>query len=245
MKYQRNNIIFRIASADVIAKFKRDQASSFLQLVRKELNFDVSAREAVLLEFDRFSQWIFRTERICCGAGEGVITPHLFTAIVESLLDELSVIETIMDKHDDVFTPVSCEFSKLVHSYSSDKILSKLKTLSNERIDVAFCSAVNVISEYLQHLLIVFHEFNVNIARTSDEPFISVSSFTLNLLDPTFDAETARILYFSKHNCGRTYTFKNYTDTNLFGIAVDYFDSLGYLMIPEEEHSPSDFSPLG
>lgn len=244
MKYQRNNIIFRIASADVIAKFKRDQAASFLQLVRKELNFDTAAREAVLLEFDRFSQWIFRTERICCGAGEGTITSQLYTAIVESLLDEFVIIETIMDKHSDVFTVESCEYTKMIHAYSSDKISSKLVNITNERIDVAFCDTVNTISEYLQHVLIVFHEYNVNIAQAAKEPFISICNFTANEIDD-FAPEVERVKYFTTHSCGSSYTFKNYTDANLYGKAHDYFSSLGILMIPEEEHAHSDFAPLG
>jgi hypothetical protein len=245
MKYQRNNIIFRIASAEAIAQFKRDQASSFLQLVRKELNFDVSAREAVLLEFDRFSQWIFRTERICCGAGEGEISPHLYIAIVESLLDELTVIETTMRKHEDVFTTLSCDYSKLIHSYSSEILSSKLRMLSGKRIDVAFCEAVAIISEYLQHLLLSFHEYNTNIARENKEPCISASNFTLNLLGEEFAAEWKRMQFFVMHGCGPTYVFKNYTEANLFANAVNYFDTLGILVVPEEEHSPSDFSPLG
>ena len=245
MKYQRNNIIFRIASAEAIAVFKRDQASSFLQLVRKELNFDVSAREAVLLAFDRFSQWIFRTERICCGAGEGVITPHLYIAIVESFLDEFTIIETIMDKHSDVFTTLSCEYTKLIHEYSSEIITTKLRALSDKRIDVAFCEAVAIVSEYLQHYLIAFHEYNTNIAREDKDPAISSSNFTLNLLGDEFGPEYKRVQYFMSNSCGPTYVFKNYTDANLFANAVEYFDTLGILVVPEEEHSPSDFSPLG
>jgi len=81
IKYQRNNITFRIASADAIGKFKSTQAHSFVQLARKELNFDEAAKETVLLEYDRLSQWIFRVERICLSSGEGRVAEQLQTAI--------------------------------------------------------------------------------------------------------------------------------------------------------------------
>ena len=243
MKYQRNNILFRIASSDAISRFKRDQAASFMQLTRKELNFDKSAREGVLLEFDRFSQMIFRLEKICCAVGEGEMSAHLRTTMIESILDELTTIETIMLKHEEVFSDTSLEFAKLIHKYSVDLLLSQIEKASDGPIDMVFSKVVEIISMYLQHILLAYHEYNTNIINSSDKPFINISAFNINERIKSFVPEQSRITYFSKYNCGTAFTLKNYTDENIFSDVVEHFKALNVTITPEDEYA--EISHLG
>ena len=182
IKYQRNNIIFRIASADAISKFKEAQAHSFLQLSRKELNFDDAAKEVVLLEYDRFSQLIFKIERICLSASEGTIKNDLIDSILGSFLDELHVIENVLESHPDVFSTSVIDFTKMIHTYSSDMLRRGIHSLMNCSIEHAYSKFVIVISDYLQHLLISMHEFDSNYVKKIKPPFISIADFCIAFL---------------------------------------------------------------
>ena len=238
IRYQRNNILFRIASADAIARFKEAQVHSFIQVSRKELNFDIAAKEVVLLEFDRFSQLIFRVERICLGAGEGLMRKQLANAIFESIHEEFSIIETVLETHPEVFTREVVNFTKLVHTYSSDMLNSALVSLmADKHIDDAFSNAVQALSHYLQHLLIAMHEFNDNMIR-KQFPFIGVADFCVDFLpdvDNFIPCET-RARYFLEHGIGPTFILKNYSKHDVFERAQKKLAEDGIILVPEEVH---------
>ena len=179
IKYQRNNIVFRIASANAISKFKATQAHSFLQLARKELNFNDAAREVVLLEYDRFSHWIFRLERICQSAGEVMMAQGLRDATVDSFDDELRVVENVLHAHPGVFSTEVIRFTKMIHSYALSMINEKFTIDEDTHIDETFAMMVQEVSNYLQHLLIVMHEFDNNIIKRNVPPFISADDFCI------------------------------------------------------------------
>lgn len=234
-EYQKNNIIFRIASAEAISNFKAAQAASFLQLARKELGFDTSAKEIILLEFDRFSHWALKIEKTCLGAGGKVLDDRLIMMISEYFTDEFSTIESVTSIHKDVFSEDARAFSKIVHAYSREIVLKQLVTLKNHRIDSGFVQIIKCISDYLTHLLLSFHEFNNNIISKVDNPFICGANFCAEGSEYLFIPETNRINFFIEHNVGQSYVFKNYSDQLLFGPAVDHFDQLGIIIIPEAE----------
>ena len=232
IKYQRNNILFRIASADAISKFKKAQASSFLQLTRKELQFDSGPKEAVLLEFDRFSQWLFRIERICLASGNAKLTEELKEAMIESFYDEIVVIESVMIGHKDIFPAKMTEFAKCVHNYSKhmlDKIFAESIDL---RIDVAFTNIAEALSDYLQHTLLTFHEYNNNVIKNYTEPFICCSSFCISKNHEHFLPLKERIEFF-KHTVGASeFILKNFTPSD---IHQDVVDSLGDVVTLTQE----------
>jgi hypothetical protein len=233
--YQKNNIIFRIASAEAISNFKAAQAASFLQLARKELGFDTSAKEIILLEFDRFSHWALKIEKACLGAGGKVLDDRLIMIISEYFTDELSTIESVTSIHKDIFSEDARAFSKIIHAYSREIVLTKLSKMQNHRIDSGFVEIIKCISDYLTHLLLSFHEFNNNLISKTDDPFICGANFCRPGLEYQFIPETNRIIFFIEHNVGQSYVFKNYSDQLLFGPAVDHFDQLGIIIIPEAE----------
>lgn len=240
IRYQRNNINFRIASADAISKFKSTQAHSFIQLVRKELSFDESCKETVLLEYDRLSQWIFRVERICFSAGEGYASDQLQMAIEQSLFDEFEVIESVMESNRDVFSDSVISFTKIIHKYSLIIICSYFSEFMKLRIDNAYTDIVACISNYLQHLLVCMHEFNSNVVLKNPCAFICVSDFSIESADDDerFLSVISRAQYFKQLGLGVTFTLKNYSRHNVFSDALSYFQSQGFNLIPEDEVEP-------
>lgn len=228
IKYQRNNIIFRIASADAISKFKNAQAASFLQLTRKDLKFNDAAKEAVLLEFDRFSQWIFRIERICLAAGEGYLTLQLKNSILDSVYDEINIVENVMESHRAIFDPRCLDFAKTVHLYSLPIIDGVLGEALSLKIDQAFVALVAIISDYLQHLLLAYHEYNSNVAKKEPDPFICSSKFcTFASADNKFTPLVTRAKFYISNGSHVKFILKNYFEENVFDDAKLFFENSG------------------
>lgn len=228
IKYQKNNIIFRIASADAISKFKNAQAASFLQLTRKELRFNDAAKEAVLLEFDRFSQWIFRIERICLAAGEGYLTGQLKNSILDSVYDELNIVENVMESHRAIFDVRCLDFAKTVHLYSRRIIDKALTEALSLKIDQAFVTLVGIISDYLQHLLLSFHEYNGNVVKREEDPFICASKFCAFAgIDNKFIPLITRAKFYVANGSNTTFVLKNYVEDNVFEDARLFFHENG------------------
>ena len=237
IKYQRNNIIFRIASSDAISKFKHTQAHAFVQLARPEFSFDVSAREVVLLEYDRISQWLYRIERILQSVGEGEMPIQLRTAVMESFREEINVIETVLETHPEVFDAPVVEFAKLIHVYTFFLMEDQMACMMDDTIDRAFVELADLVSEYLQHLLICLHEYNSNCILRSATPFVSIGDFCLCIkkANRRFLPIIKRIQFFKKMGCGDTYVFKNYsTHEDMFEKAVKALKSAEVTLIPEQ-----------
>ena len=217
IKYQRNNILFRIASATAIAKFKNDQANSFLQLIRKELYFDNSAKEVVLVEYDRFSQWIFRIERIFLSHGESYLPDKLQEAIVASCMDEIYIIEKVIETNPVVFKSEVLDYIKLVHSYAKPVLKQQFsKCLYRSRCGNAFEQMLEYLSKYLQHVLLSMYELNNNLFAKTKDPFVCVTNFCVsntsnhnNELTPTL----MRLNYFKSQGelTDKQFEVKNFT----------------------------------
>lgn len=245
LPYKSNNIIFRISSSDSIGKFKQSQAMAFVQLARSDLNFDVSAREVVLLEYDRFSQWIYRMERVLQSAGEGHLSEQLREAVIESLNAEISTIDGILQANSSIFTTKVAVFTKIIHIYSSYFMSHKLRVDLDDQIHRAFKSLTDMVSNYLQHLLMCLHEYNANIIIKVRPPFISISDFELQLnsLDLSSVSDDAhkqfkclgiRMKFFIENGCGKTYELKDYTfGSSLFDSIKQEFNSEDIELIPE------------
>lgn len=240
IRYQRNNIGFRIASANAISKFKNTQAHSFIQLVRKELSFDESSRETVLLEYDRLSQWIFRVERICFTAGAGYMTEQLQIAIIQSLIDEFDVIESVMESNSQIFSAESIAYAKMIHQYAIVIMSNYFDEFMKLKMDSAYTDIVACVSNYLQHLLVCMHEFNSNLVLKNTDKFICVSDFSIESADgdERFLSGISRARFFKQHGMGDSYTLKNYSRHNVFADANEFFSSQGFLLRPEDEIQP-------
>lgn len=220
IKYQRNNIVFRIASSDAIAKFKSVQAHALMQLARSDIGFDLAAREVVLLEYDRLSQWLYRMERILLAVGEGKIPEELRTAVLESFREEMIVVENVIDMHAEVFDKTAAQFTKMIHTYSFALIHEEMSKRMEQTIDRAYGALMDLISEYLQHLLICMHEYNNNIVTKKSEPFLSYGFYCAKLSDTPrhFDPIIRRAEFFVKNGVGTSFVFKNYANGDGDGV---------------------------
>ena len=213
VRYQRNNITFRIASSAAIAEFKRIQAHSFVQLSRKELNFHDGAKEVVLLSYDRFSQWIYRVERICLtAASQNKTSEDLVPALTASFIDEQRISQSVIESHLEVFSLPLVQYVKYIHTYTADMVSHHISTLGDLKVDSFYTQIVNMTNNYLQHILIAMHEFNNNMVVKSEPPFISVADFCASgdgensIIIPCMN----RLNFFRDQGCGDEYIFKNY-----------------------------------
>jgi len=213
VRYQRNNILFRIASASAISKFKSIQAHSFGQLTRRELCFDESAREAVLLAYDRFSQWVFRAERICLtvAAHSDVATSELTVSFLASFLDEQRVILSVLESHPEVFPKCIFKYLKLIHTYMGTFMEQKFLALEGVKIDTLFTEVTDLVSKYLQHILIALHEFNANVVIQDNKQFISIADFPHDC-NLCIQQCIKRLEFFAQNVPNKEYELKFYSD---------------------------------
>ena len=232
--YQRNNIAFRISSADAISKFKSAQMHAFFQLVRKDIGFNDSAKEAVLLEFDRFSDWIFKAERICVGMN-GKFSEQVLKSFHVSIVDEQVVIESVMQRYSTVFSDTVVRFAKLIHSYSNTILMDRISELNNMDIDAGYVKLVSIIGDYLQHFLVCMHEFNNNMITKKSEAFLSIADFCISIKpDNMFDFPcTKRAEFFMENGVGNTYILKNYSNSDLFQQLKNALSEKDIIIIPE------------
>lgn len=238
--YHRNNISFRISSADAISKFKSAQTHSFFQLVRKDIAFNEAAKEAVLLEFDRFSEWIFRTERICVTMNGG-LSEESVNSFFSTILDEHRLIENVMERYADIFSPSVVKFTKLIHSYCVNMLKLKLDTLINIKVESAFVDIVNLIGDYLQHFLVCMHEYNSNVISKKEQPFLSIAKFCISNTDSSLNMQPCikRSKFFQESGIGNTYILKNYSQQNIFEEAKSILQEHGITLLPEDEDKAS------
>ena len=236
--YQRNNIAFRISSADAISKFKAVQMHSFFQLVRKDLGFNDAAKEAVLLEFDRFSDWMFKSERICL-AMNGKFNEQSIASFYTSFTDEQSLIESVMVRYGDVFSDKVVKFTKLIHRYTAKMMTEKIKQIENSEIDKGFVDMVSFVGDYLQHFLISMHEFNNNLMSKKEQPFLSIADFCINggeNKEFNADACISRANFFIENNVDNEFVLKNYSEKDMFDTASKMLADKGIIIIKENHY---------
>lgn len=212
VRYQRNNILFRIASAATISKFKSIQAHSFGQLNRREFEFDASAREVVLLAYDRFSQWIYRVERICLSAtssGRDITT--LIPSLIASFIDEQRITQTVIESHPDIFKNNVDEYVRRIHDYTARTIDSCFESLEGKKIEELYTEVVELTTKYLQHMLVAMHEFNNNCITLKEAPFISMAEISHDLpFDKRHIPCIERLKFFGECSNHHEFAFKYY-----------------------------------
>lgn len=237
-KYQGNNIIFRIASSDAISKFKAVQAHSFLQLTRKELDFESSTREVVLLEYERLSAWIFKMEKIFQTVSDKNVPPVLKESIIESFKEEIYMIEHVATSYPDTFDSLVVRFTRLIHKYSFGIILDRMDEAMTDKVDRAFVEVVAIVSDYLQHLLVCFHEYNNNVVKRS-EPFVCVADFCIKGIEGSrrFAPVTSRLKFFENQLENDSFVIKNYSSYPDILVELDSEVESNITLVPEKIES--------
>lgn len=218
--YHENNIEFRIASADAISKFKATQAHSFLQVCRKEFEFDISAREVVLLSYDRFSTWLMKMEKIFLREEKRKPSKALHDLVTSSFTEELRQIESVCLENPTTFSTGIIEFLKVIHSYAPTMMKIGVDIAFEGNPARAFSQLAGYTSDYLQHVLISMHEFNNNLVLRK-EPFVCVAPFCLMQRKKSIKCDLvslrSRASFFRKkiNSDDVVFTLKNYTEDDM------------------------------
>lgn len=227
LPYLQNNIIFRIASADALSKFKAAQAHSFIQVSRREFEFNEAAREVLLLSYDRISTWVLRIERAFLALGTDQIDDDFRARIINDLGDLFKNTEEVLLDHTAVFDAELTNYAKMVHNYS----LAILKNALARELTADVCGAYHnmlaVLTKYLQHLLLALHEYNNNVILKRP-PFICISDFSLLTDDAAlkFSSLISRAAYFNDRFGQNDFTIKNYTDDHIEDEVVNMLSDL-------------------
>ena len=214
--YLQNNIIFRIASADAISKFKAAQAHALIQISRREFEFDHEAREVLLLSYDRVSTWVLRIERAFLAQNGDAIGDDFKGRVISDLSELFQSIEDVFQNHTNVFSEQIAAFVKFIHGYSFPILQDLLSQELRDDINKSFERMLEVLTKYLQHLLIALHEYNNNVILRRPA-FICSSGFSLGVkneklrLSPLLN----RARYFDGIFGINNFIIKNYTDKTI------------------------------
>lgn len=210
--YRENNILFRITSADALSRFKKTQTLSFLQITRKDVEFARESKEVLLLSYDRFSNWLYRMERSFLMSHRGALPEDIKQTAFTTFIDELNLVEEICDRHPAVFSGDIRKFVKIIHHYSASIIKQKFAEILEQDQDYAYASMVDLISDYLQHILLTMHEYNNNVVKHKSK-FIGISDFCL--ISDKHTVLLDRITFFREAlNCD-TFVIKNFSKSSL------------------------------
>ena len=216
LPYLQNNIIFRIASADALSKFKAAQAHSFIQVSRREFEFNAAAREVLLLSYDRISTWVLRVERAFLALGDAQINYEFRARIVSDLADLFKSTEDVLLDHPQVFDTSVTHYTKMVHKYSMVILRNLLARELTADVCGAYHNMLAVLTKYLQHLLLALHEYNNNVILRR-QPFICISDFSLLTDDAAlrFSSLISRACYFNDNFAQTAFVIKNFTDQDI------------------------------
>jgi hypothetical protein len=231
-------MIFRIAAADAVSNFKKMQAQSLIQSFRRDINFDESAKEVVLLEYDSIYQWLNQIEIVFLAA-KGKMTKSMNDIIHDSYNHALIAINVVLDSYPDIFSKSVSEYVKMIHAYCTPAILKQIASCVDLTIDKAYGHIVQTFIDYLQHILLALHEINNNL-RTENPPFISVSKFVQrNYPENRFGPLLKRAEYFKSIGCGETFVLKSYVPFEVYDDAVEHFKkySTGITLLKEDRVS--------
>lgn len=218
--YKENNIEFRTASAAAIGEFKLTQANAFLQVSRREFEFDRSAKEVVLLSYDRLGTWLFRMERAFLLDESKIPSPSLKETTINTLTEELLNIEEICLVHSTIFTRDILSYLQMIHGYSKDELLVIINNILTLSTYKAFTKLCQVIGDYLQHILIAMHEYNNNLVKRNN-PFICITPFSVTRTDSNFIGIRKRTKYFRKILGDCVFEIKNYSNEEITDSVVD------------------------
>jgi len=235
--YLKNNLIFRIASADAISKFKNAQAQSFLQVSRKELMFDESSKEAVLLEFDRFSHLIFRVERVLASMEPTQISSSLVKVINHMFLEEFGTIESIISNNPAIFKNRVPNYVSMIHNYTLNLYEAVLSASLSNTTPKGFEKFVHEVNNYLQHFMVCMHEFNNNMIIKSEKAFLCITDFCINISEvkPIEAISLKRAQFFISNGCSPSFILKNYSSKDdIFDTLASSFSEHGIVLIKEE-----------
>ncbi len=235
--YLKNNLVFRIASADAISKFKNAQAQSFLQVSRKELKFDESAKEAVLLEFDRFSHLIFRVERVLASMEPTSISSSLIKVINHMFAEEFGTIESVIASNPAIFRNNIPHYVSMIHGYTLSPYENVLSQSLSNTTPKGFEKFVQDVNNYLQHFMVCMHEFNNNIIVKSEKAFLCITDFCINISETKLIEEISlkRAHFFISNGCSKTFILKNYSQKeDIFDTLVSSFSKHDIILLKEE-----------
>lgn len=235
LSYHKNNLLFRIASAGAISRFKSTQAASFIQLARRELDWDDGPKEVVLLEFDHFSYLILSLESNFIAANGTVFSHQLNQEVGASLNRTFSEIELVMIENPEIFSEDARQFTAIIHEYARDAVAAQLNSIEGTSINRAYEMVVSALGSYLQHLLACMHEFNNNAVKKSSTEFLSCSEFcqSINKHGGGMLPLLQRARFFAKSTPNASFILKNYCDVDVLEQLQQFMGEHGINLVPE------------
>ena len=217
-RYIYNNIDFRIVSAKSIANFKECQAFDFNELVKNEKDFSSQSKEALLLEYEHLFKFILRLERLFLLYSKEsnlIIKDEL----INNLYNAFDDIDELEASYTDIFSTELRQFIRLAHHYYFNilvqEIMVILETIDPEEATVAkmYPKLVNLITDYLQALLINLYEFEYNTNNNTGN-FLCFTKLDAFSLTGNSEAFAKKLEFYNKFG-SEFFDFKNYSERDI------------------------------
>lgn len=162
----------------------------------------------------------------------GPLSEELKQTAFTTLIDELNTIEEVCERHPQIFDETIRKYIRLIHHYSATSIKNQFTDAFTLDQDKAYARMTDIVSNYLQHLLIAMHEFNNNVLRGKDA-FICISEFSIqSRVEPPTVVQRAK--FFCELLGDLTFEVKNFTEQLDISDCVQLLNDAGVKAFPEK-----------
>lgn len=220
--YIKNNIKFRIVSSNSIAQFKSAQAFDFNEISNGSSAFLETTREVLLLEYEYIFKWITRAEKLFLLLNDSDDASSLFQTLIIYIDHLMSDIEEVMGYYPNEFSNYIIEYIANFHNSYYDILEKQFKKYMSSDIYSAYPRIVNCVSEYLQQLVFVLHDYDNNVMSKRDEPFLSFTDISIESLKENGYQNLINRAHFFKRNFDiNTFILKNYSNHDNFEMILN------------------------
>tara|TARA_B100000700_G_scaffold101966_1_gene115008 strand:+ start:58042 stop:58836 length:795 start_codon:yes stop_codon:yes gene_type:complete len=158
MEFVRNNIRYRSAASKALEGYYNSKAFILNELVLPANGFSETAKEIILLMFNKHADWLSFAEPLLLNKSE-VSGDDLDQML--SFLDSVSLdINEILEEHTDVFDPGFVRHWNHIHRQAALSVQEALRSVEGMSQIIAFPYATECLVEYLNSSLFEMYELD-------------------------------------------------------------------------------------
>lgn len=226
-EYVRNNIEYRISTANAISSFKRDQVFIMGEISYNPHHvFSDTAKEIMLLKYDVWYDYINEVEQyILCSDGSISEMIHEVMLMSDARIDYYE--EILRDNFTEQFQVEYIAQWTEYHNYIYNKLKKSVTSLKNADITKSqlFSKIVRMITKAMNHTLYELQELDV-LRFSNDSPSFNVDDTCIDIMQENKDAFLDRVYRFLEVRSFSNIIIKQQTDSSLTSICRRSIDIL-------------------
>lgn len=212
--FVRNNIRYRSAASKALEGYYNSKAFILNELVTRENGFGESAKEILLLLFNRHAEWLFHTEALLLNKSN--VSESDVHNMQQDLKSTTIDVFSTLDEHPEVFDVQYVKHWRHIHEQKLTVLLDMFTDIRGMTQIIAFPYATECLVEYLNSTLFELYELDCLLGSDLVESKLSTNRSAAQKLVLHIDdlsiawsekngkqAEMERVLYYENLFCER------------------------------------------